>query len=233
MKITKTLCCLLLMGASYTPLMAQEKTEVKKQETTEEKKLSPEEQAWRAYMAPGKMHELLAKSSGMWTEEVTIWMAPGAPPQKMNATSSYRMLMGGRYQQGNMRGSFDGMPFEGLSVVGYDNSKKVFESTWIDNMGTGIMKLEGVYNEEKKSMEMKGKMVDPMSGKEINVRQTIKFVDDKNQLWEMYQTPANGKEFKSMEIKSVRKEMDKQPRTPAPNSSAPMQMNQSPVDQKK
>jgi len=59
-------------------------------------------------------------------------------------------------------------------------------------------------------LEMKGKMVDPMSGKEMDMRQTIKFTDDKNQTIEMYNTPAGGKEFKSMEIKMTKKEMDRQ-----------------------
>lgn len=27
------------------------------------------------------------------------------------------------------------MPFEGISTLGYDNAKKTFFSTWIDNMG--------------------------------------------------------------------------------------------------
>ena len=30
-----------------------------------------------------------------------------------------------------------GMPFNGLSLEGYDNAKKEFTSIWIDNMGTG------------------------------------------------------------------------------------------------
>jgi hypothetical protein len=35
------------------------------------------------------------------------------------------------------------MPFEGISTLGYDNAKKTFFSTWIDNMGTGMMVMEG------------------------------------------------------------------------------------------
>jgi hypothetical protein len=41
--------------------------------------------------------------------------------------------------------------------MGYDNAKKKFVSTWIDNMGTGMMTAEGEWNPSKKSIEFKGK----------------------------------------------------------------------------
>lgn len=194
---------MLFVVAAYTPMFAQN--------DANERKPSAEEQAMMTYAAPGKMHEMLAKSNGMWTEDITFWMTPGAPPQKMTATCMNRMVMGGRYQQGNTRGSFSGMPFEGMSTVGYDNIKKVFVSTWIDNMGTGIMSMEGPYNEATKTVEMKGMMMDPMSGKEMAARQTLKFIDEKNQLMEMFSTQADGKEFKNMEIKFSKKEMETRP----------------------
>ena len=39
-----------------------------------------------------------------------------------------------------------GMPFQGMSTMAYDNGKKTFMSTWIDNMGTGILETEGTYD---------------------------------------------------------------------------------------
>lgn len=214
MKITKTVCCLLWAATMSTPMFAQEDAKMKKP--------SPEEAAMMAAAAPGKMHEMLAKSNGMWNEDVTFWMTPDAPPEKMTATCINRMVMGGRYQQGQTRGSINGMPFEGMSTTGYDNQKKVFVSTWIDNMGTGIMYMEGPYNEATKSVEMKGSMTDPMSGQEIAMRETWKMVDDNNQLMEMYSTPKGGKEFKTMEIKFTKKEMDRQPMPPGGPGGRPM-----------
>ena len=41
---------------------------------------------WQAYMTPGKEHEMLAKSNGKWSSDVTWWQAPGAPPQKSKGT---------------------------------------------------------------------------------------------------------------------------------------------------
>ena len=35
------------------------------------------------------------------------------------------------------------MTFKGTGIEGYDNGKKKFVGTWMDNMGTGIMMSEG------------------------------------------------------------------------------------------
>jgi len=71
-------------------------------------------------------------------------------------------------------------------------------------MGTGLMCLQGPYDPKTKTITLRGKMVDPMSGLDTDVRETFKIVDDKHQVMEMYNTPPKGKETKSMEIKYTR-----------------------------
>lgn len=159
---------------------------------------------WMAYMTPGEMHQVLAKTDGVWNEELTMWGTPDATPMKMSATCENKMIMGGRYQEARHSGNFNNMPFEGYSLMGYDNIKKVFETTWIDNMGTGTIHMEGTYDTVTRTVNLQGKEIDPMSGNEINIRQTIRFVDDNNQLVQMFAT-QNGQEYKTMEIKLTRK----------------------------
>jgi hypothetical protein len=106
--------------------------------------------AWTDYMTPGDFHKLLAKYNGDWDEKINLWMQPGAPPQQYQSIAKNEMLMGGRYQVSKTSGTMMGMPFEGMSILGYDNSKKVFTSTWIDNFGTGIMTLNGIWDEKSK-----------------------------------------------------------------------------------
>src|SRR6185503_11294037 len=98
------------------------------------------------------MHEMMTKANGEWKEELTMWMKPGAPPEKSTAMCFNSMIMGGRYQESRHKGSFNGMPFEGTSILAYDNAKKMFQSTWIDNMGSGIMYTEGKYDPETKTI---------------------------------------------------------------------------------
>lgn len=161
-------------------------------------------QAWMTYMTPGDVHKMLAKSNGTWDEDVTTWMEPGKPPTTGKSTAVNKMILGGRYQQSIHKGSFMGMPFEGVSTVGYDNARKVFQSSWVDNMGTGVMNMEGTWDSTAHTINFKGKATDPSTGKEMDVRETFTMVDDNNHKIEMWCT-QNGKEFKSMEIVLKRK----------------------------
>lgn len=158
------------------------------------------------YGTPGQQQAMLAKADGNWTGETTMWMAPDAPPMKSTGTSFNKMIMGGRYQQSTFKGNFMGQPFEGTSTTGYDNAKKVFVSSWIDNMGTGIMNMEGPWDEASKSISFKGKVICPANGKECDMRETFRMIDDNTQVMEMYGPDMKtGKEYKNMEIKFTRK----------------------------
>ncbi len=141
-----------------------------------------EMQKWMEYMTPSEMHQMLAKADGKWNEEITMWADADAPPQTMNSSCVNKMILGGRYQESISSGSFNGMPFEGKSVSGWDNARKVFVSTWIDNFGTGIIYMEGPWNAKTKTIEMKGNMTEPMSGKSVQIRETMQFIDDDTHL---------------------------------------------------
>ena len=167
-------------------------------------KKAAEEKAWNDYMTPGAAHQMLAKSDGEWNEELTMWMEPDAEPVKSTATAVNKMIMGGRYQHATHTGKVMGMPFEGMGITGYDNAKKIYISTWIDNMGTGVMYSEGKWNDKNKTVDYIGTALDPVSGKELKIRQIFKKVDANTETLEMF-TTRDGKEFKSMEIKMTRK----------------------------
>ena len=98
-----------------------------------------------------------------------------------------------------------GMVMEGISTLAYDNAKKTYTSTWMDNMSTGLMVMEGKYDAASKTVNLAGKGVDYRTGKEVQMRETFRMIDDKNQLMEMYATYPGGKEFKNMEVTFKRK----------------------------
>ncbi|MGC4034880.1 MAG: DUF1579 domain-containing protein [Chitinophagaceae bacterium] len=187
-KITLTICSLLILSLS-TKINAQTEAEMKK---------------WMEYMTPGDVHKMLAKSDGDWDATMKMWMGPGAPATETTGSCTNSMLLGGRYQQSKFAATMNGMAFEGVSTLAYDNALKKFISTWIDNMGTGITILEGKWDNATKSLTTKGKTVDPSSGKEIAMREVFTITDDDHQTIEIYNTSA-GKEYKSMEIKLTRK----------------------------
>ncbi|HLY68690.1 MAG TPA: DUF1579 domain-containing protein, partial [Puia sp.] len=144
-----------------------------------------------AYMTPGEVHKMLAKSEGTWTGAISMWMQPGAQPVTMSGDSKIEMILGGRYLQEKSTGVMMGMPFEGQGTTAYDNAKKIFITTWIDNAGTGMMYLEGKWDPANKSIDFSGKMVDPSSGKDLPVREVLQFADDNTRVLEMYLT-VNG-----------------------------------------
>ncbi|MDB5202087.1 MAG: hypothetical protein JWQ27_1496 [Ferruginibacter sp.] len=162
---------------------------------------------WQAYMTPGDVHKMMASWNGSWNGTMQMWHMPNTPPETSKVNTVNRMIMGGRYQVNTHTGTMMGMPFEGTGTLAYDNAKKKFISTWIDNMGTGIMLLEGGWDEGTKSMTLTGKCVDPSAGngKETPVRETFTSIDANTQLMEMYGPAPDGKEFKMMEIKFTRK----------------------------
>jgi hypothetical protein len=155
---------------------------------------------------PGAEHAMLAKSNGAWNAEMTMWMAEGAPGQTSKAAVTNKMLYDGRYQQSDFNGDFGGMPFKGTSVTGYDKTKNKYFTTWMDNMSTTMMNMEGTWDATAKTINFNGKMICPANGKECEMKETYKIVDDNTHVMTMYGPDMKtGKEYKNMEIKFTRK----------------------------
>jgi hypothetical protein len=161
--------------------------------------------AWMDYATPGDMHKMLAAETGSWTTSSSMWMTPGAPPEQSTGSAEIKMAYGGRYQTSVHKGTVMGAPFEGTATVGYNNASKKFESTWMDNMGTGVMFMTGDYDAGNKVINFTGQCIDPMTGKEKTYREVYTIVDDNTRKMEMYDTDPSGKEFKSMEMTMKRK----------------------------
>jgi Protein of unknown function (DUF1579) len=163
------------------------------------------QQKWMEYMTPSANHKMMTKSIGEWTTSMQMWAAPGAEPMKSEGNCKSEMILGGRYMQSKYSGTVMGMPFEGISTDGFDNAKKVYVNTWVDNMGTGIMHAEGKFDDATKTIIYNGVMFDPMQNKDLSYRQTMQMVDDNHMVMEMFNTTKDGKEYKSMHIEYVKK----------------------------
>jgi hypothetical protein len=159
--------------------------------------------AWMAYAAPGEQHKMLAAQNGVWNEEIKMYMEDGKV-DSMKSVCTNTMALNGLFQKSSTKGMYMGMPFEGLGTLGYDNASKKWQSTWMDNMGSGMIYMEGDYDDRTKMLSLSGTHTDPITAKQTLMRQTMKMIDDKNQYIEMFDT-KNGKEMKVMEIKLSRK----------------------------
>jgi hypothetical protein len=112
-------------------------------------------------------HKLLADVVGTWTYTVKMWMNPdpSAKPEEYKGTAVRKPMMDGRFFVIDVTGKMempgpDGkkkeMTFKGMGIEGYDNVKKKFVGSWVDNMGTGIMMSEGTYDPATKTFTYTG-----------------------------------------------------------------------------
>ena len=163
---------------------------------------------------PGENHKLLANSVGTWTYTVKFWMNPdpNSPPSESTGIAVTKKVLGGRFfiseHTGKMQmpgpdGKMMDMEFKGISTEGYDNVKKKFVSSWVDNMGTGIMNSEGTYDPAAKALTYHAEY-EAMPGMKTKIREVIKLTDKDHHTFEFYED-RGGTEVKTMEIKYTRK----------------------------
>jgi hypothetical protein len=158
-------------------------------------------------------HKLLSSLDGNWNFTIKMWWNPdpNAKPQESKGTANRKTVMGGRYVMMDVTGKMQ-MPgedgkmkdaqFKGMGLEGYDNVKKKFVSSWIDNMGTGIQFSEGTYDPATKTFTYTSEM-EPMPGMKSQTREIIKIADNNHMALEWYENHGGG-EKKTMEINYTR-----------------------------
>ncbi|MEO8277875.1 MAG: DUF1579 family protein [Thermoanaerobaculia bacterium] len=191
---------LALLAAITVPVSAQAPAE---QKMTAEQKAQMD--AFVKAMTPGKQHQQLAANVGTWDGSVSVWEAPGKPPQVSQTHSERTMALGGRVLQAHWTGSMMGMPFEGMGTTGYDNASGKWWSTWTDTMTTGTLNSSGTCDADpKRGCVYTATMVDPATGKEAKNRTTLSWATPDEEKLEMFAAGPDGKEFKVMEISTHR-----------------------------
>ena len=170
---------------------------------------TPEEKAymekWNKFMTPGEPHRLLAQKAGTWDMKTTMWMVPGGPPETSTGTSELKMVLDGRFLEDVTTSEFQGQPFHGRGLTGYDNIKQKFVTTWYDNFGTGVMVFEGDYDAANKRWTYTGAMPDVASWSYLATRSTETATGPDSLKVEWFAPGPDGKEFKSMEIVYTRR----------------------------
>jgi hypothetical protein len=159
-------------------------------------------------------HKLLTSLDGTWNYTIKFWMNPdpNAKPQESKGTAVRKSIMGGRYivmdvtgkmQMPGPDGKMKDVTFKGMGLEGYDNIKKKFVESWVDNMGTGIESAEGTYDPGTKTFTYTAE-IEPVPGMKSTVREVIKIADKDHMSLEWYESQG-GQEKKTMEINYTRK----------------------------
>lgn len=152
-------------------------------------------------------HEQLAELAGNWSYVVRFWVDPSQPPNESKGTATRKAIMDGRFftveTTGEMEmpgagGKMQKFKFKGMALEGYDNVKKKFWHTWIDNMVTGIMVMEGEYDPATKTYTYSGVM-EGLPGMKQQIREVVKVVDKNKHVFEMFED-RGGQQIRTMEI---------------------------------
>jgi hypothetical protein len=151
---------------------------------------------------PGAHHKVLERKVGTWDATVTIpgieWAAPST------AVYTAKLDHGGLWLVADYRGTFNGQPFTGHEVQGFDALKDKFVGTWVDSMMDHIMSFEGAYDEKTQTLAMFTDSFD-LDGKPIKERHDTKFVDADNWVFTMNQLSIDGAYKPTMTITYKRK----------------------------
>lgn len=155
---------------------------------------------------PAPEHQWLASLAGEWEAEARCYKAgTDTDPMITKGTCSDRMILGGRFLQEEFQGDMMGKSFHGIGLTGYDKFNKKFVSTWIDDMGTGILVSEGSRDASGNVLTMEGKMDDPMTGEKAKpMRLVTRIIGPDKHIFEMHDLGL-GEKSKVMEITYVRK----------------------------
>ncbi len=172
-----------------------------------EKKMDMQEmmEIYKKLGTPGEQHKLLAKLEGSWTTRGRSWAEPGSPPRESIGTVERKLILNGHYLQEEYRGDMMGIPFVGISLMGYNNHTKKYESTWCDSMSTGIFKFEGTASRDGRTITQECRFDDPVRGPSV-WRTVTRIKDDNTTEFEMFLTPRGKKEEKMIEMTYSRKE---------------------------
>ena len=201
----RKLILILVAVAAIGALIASVALAQEKAKAPEQPMFSPEEMAaWQKAATPGPHHKCYTELAGSWKAVCTMWMQPGAEPQTAEMKAVCEPLFGGRYGVEKIEGMMMGMPFQGMSIGGYDNIKGKHTLVWIDNMTTATVYSEGACSDNCTVETHEYTQKDPMTMKDTKVKMVSRITDKNNRVLESYIIGDDGKEFKTMEIKYTR-----------------------------
>jgi hypothetical protein len=154
---------------------------------------------------PGPEHAKLEPLVGSWTYTGKFWMDPSKPPVEAKGAAERTWVLGGRFLEERIEGTgFDGKPgFEARGLLGYDNGRKQFTSSFVCNMGTGTHNGVGTADSSGKTLTFRTEAYCPVQEKVVNFRDVIRIESNDRIVFESYLLDE-GKEVKTMEIVNIR-----------------------------
>ncbi|HEX8088818.1 MAG TPA: DUF1579 domain-containing protein, partial [Blastocatellia bacterium] len=157
---------------------------------------------WMEASTPGEAHKHLGQFVGKWETVTRMWWeGPGKPPAESKGASETKWIMDGRFLLEESTGQMMGMPYRGMGITGYDNFRKKYVVSYIDNMGTAMYTGEGKLDAASKVLTSYGKMDEPMTGEHDKmVKYVIRTMGKDKYIFEIFDEVGGPNEFKAVEI---------------------------------
>ena len=154
----------------------------------------------RRWTQPGDNHKSLERFGGKWTTETRFYMgAEPTPPEK--GTAEFRWRVAGRWLDLDWSGSMMGMNGGGVMLLGYDNFKMSYVSTWISSFDTAMTHGEGDMTPDGKSLVMYGTLDEYLTGEHDKmVKYAWRFVSAEEMRLEVHDLPIGEVNAKVVEI---------------------------------
>lgn len=109
---------------------------------------------------PGPEHERLAALAGEWD----VAFSGSSPAMSFTAVARNRMILGGRFLESRIGGETGGMPFESLTIIGFDRGPSVYTVVAFDTFGTFYVTGAGPWDAGAGRAVLAGSYDDPVTG---------------------------------------------------------------------
>jgi hypothetical protein len=113
----------------------------------------------KKWTSPSAAHDRLKEFVGKWDLTATMM---GRPAGKSKA--EFVSILGGRFVKQEFDGQLMGMAYQGLGLIGYDNFKQAYVSTWIDSTNTYKLDSQGKFDQSGKALIFYGTMDEYLTG---------------------------------------------------------------------
>jgi uncharacterized protein DUF1579 len=150
---------------------------------------------------PGPEHAVLGKLVGTWDVTVKDLTDPSAP--KITKGTETDRMIGGLWLVSDVNGEYQGKPFLGHQVVGYDQDQKQYVSVWVDNMSSTATTGEGNYDPTANKLTIKGTCT--KMGHPIEHTSVLEFKDADTLVCHMSMAGADGKDTEVMTLEYKRR----------------------------
>ena len=119
-------------------------------------------------------------------------------------TCRRKWILGNRFILEEFDGGSLALPFQGLAIYGYDAFEEKYTSVWVDTTNTAITASAGSCRGGCQEIAFTGQHGDPWSGVKRPSRGVTRFINDNEQVLELYEPDVDGREFKVLEIHYTR-----------------------------